>query len=78
MANSYDTGRLNLPFVGIATFGDLLNRDGPFANVAASMGPMALSFWAENRRVRNRLLCQELGYSLRYPSYREGLAALLD
>jgi nucleoside-diphosphate-sugar epimerase len=43
-----------------------------FASVAASMGPMALSFWAENRRVSNRRLCQELGYSLRYPSYREG------
>jgi len=41
------------------------------------MGPMALSFWAENRRVSNRRLCQELGYSLRYPSYREGFGACL-
>lgn len=48
-----------------------------FASVAASMGPMALSFWAENRRVSNRRLCQELGYSLRYPSYREGFGACL-
>jgi nucleoside-diphosphate-sugar epimerase len=48
-----------------------------FASVAASMGPMALSFWAENRRVQNRRLCQDLGYSLRYPSYREGFRACL-
>jgi nucleoside-diphosphate-sugar epimerase len=48
-----------------------------FASVAASMGPMALSFWAENRRISNRLLCRELGYQLRYPSYREGLVACL-
>lgn len=48
-----------------------------FASVAASMGPMALSFWAENRRVHNRRLCQDLGYSLRYPSYREGFGACL-
>jgi len=48
-----------------------------FASVAATMGPMALSFWAENRRVHNRRLCQDLGYALRYPSYREGLAACL-
>lgn len=49
----------------------------PFASVAASMGPMALSFWAENRRVSNRRLCRDLGYRLRYPTYREGLAACL-
>ena len=49
----------------------------PFATLAETMGPMALSFWAENRRVSNRLLCRELGYQLRYPSYREGLVACL-
>jgi nucleoside-diphosphate-sugar epimerase len=48
-----------------------------FETVAASMSPMALSFWADNRRVSNRRLCQELGYRLRYPSYREGFAASL-
>jgi hypothetical protein len=41
------------------------------------MSPMALSFWADNRRVRNHLLCTELGYRLRYPSYREGFVASL-
>ncbi|MEY2643744.1 MAG: hypothetical protein RLZZ611_393 [Cyanobacteriota bacterium] len=48
-----------------------------FEAIADSMSPMALSFWAENRRVSNRLLCDELGYRLRYPSYREGFAASL-
>ncbi|WP_232756273.1 NAD-binding protein [Vulcanococcus limneticus] len=48
-----------------------------YADVVASMGPMALSFWSENRRVSNRLLCQGLGYRLRYPSYREGFQASL-
>jgi hypothetical protein len=48
-----------------------------FDAVAASLSPMALSFWADNRRVSNRLLCAELGYRLRYPSYREGFAASL-
>lgn len=48
-----------------------------FADVAPSMSPMALSFWADNRRVSNQLLCGELGYRLRYPTYREGLAASL-
>ena len=43
--------------------------------IAAAMGPMARSFWSENRRVSNRLLCEHLGYALRYPSYREGFQA---
>lgn len=48
-----------------------------FDAVAPSLSPMALSFWADNRRVSNGLLCNELGYRLRYPSYREGFAASL-
>ena len=43
----------------------------------AEMTPMARSFYAENKRVRNTLIKDELGVRLRYPTYREGLAALL-
>lgn len=42
----------------------------------ADLSPMARSFWASNKRVSNRKLKQELGIKLRYPTYREGLAAL--
>lgn len=49
----------------------------PFAEIAATMSPMAKSFWLENRRVSNRRLCQQLGYVLRYPSYREGFRSIL-
>ncbi|MCJ8143493.1 NAD-dependent epimerase/dehydratase family protein [Ancylobacter sp. A5.8] len=48
----------------------------PFALAAQSMSAMALSFWAENRRVRNDALHRLTGGPLRYPSYRDGLAAL--
>ena len=43
----------------------------------AAMSPMAASFYGENKRVSNRLIKQELGWTPAYPSYREGLAALL-
>jgi nucleoside-diphosphate-sugar epimerase len=43
----------------------------------AEMTPMARSFYAENKRVRNNLIKDELGVHLRYPTYREGLAGLL-
>jgi len=42
----------------------------------AALSEMGRSFWADNRRVRNERIKSELGVALRYPSYREGLAAL--
>ncbi|HWX83296.1 MAG TPA: SDR family oxidoreductase [Xanthobacteraceae bacterium] len=50
----------------------------PFEEAAPAMSPMALSFWQECRRVKNDKLKRELGVSLRYPTYREGLRALLE
>ncbi len=44
---------------------------------AADMTPMARSFYAENKRVRNGRIKAELGVTLAYPDYRAGLAALL-
>jgi hypothetical protein len=38
---------------------------------------MALSFYDDNKRVRNALIKRELGVALRYPDYRAGLAAIL-
>ena len=43
----------------------------------AALSPMAQSFYADNRRICNARIKQELGVVLRYPSYREGLASLL-
>lgn len=44
----------------------------------ADLSPMARSFYGENKRVRNRLIRDELGVDLAFPTYREGLAGLLD
>ena len=43
----------------------------------AALSPMARSFYADNKRVSNALIKRELGVALAYPSYREGLAAIL-
>lgn len=43
----------------------------------AALSPMARSFYAENRRVSSRRLRDDLGVTLRYPTYREGLAAIV-
>jgi hypothetical protein len=38
---------------------------------------MAASFYAENKRVGNARMRNELGVTLKFPSYREGLQAIL-
>ena len=47
----------------------------PFAE--AEMTPMARSFYADNKRVANAAIKRALGIELLYPTYREGLAAIL-
>jgi nucleoside-diphosphate-sugar epimerase len=47
-----------------------------YEQAAASMSDMAKSFWQECRRVHNDKLKRELGVSLLYPTYRDGLRAL--
>ena len=43
----------------------------------AKLSPMAASFYADNKRIRNDRLRQELGVALQFPTYREGLRAIL-
>lgn len=50
----------------------------PFAEAEASMTAMARSFYQNNRRIKNDKLKSELGVSLIYPTYREGLRALFN
>lgn len=49
----------------------------PFDEAKAEMSAMALSFWNDNRRVCNARIKSELGVTLAYPTYREGLQALM-
>ncbi|WP_088346119.1 MULTISPECIES: SDR family oxidoreductase [Rhodomicrobium] len=46
----------------------------PFAQ--AELSPMARSFYAESKRARNDRIKRDLGVTLAYPTYREGLRAL--
>jgi nucleoside-diphosphate-sugar epimerase len=43
----------------------------------ANLSPMALGFYAENRRVANGKAKRLLGWTLRYPDYEAGLSAIL-
>ncbi len=65
----------------IAAAARLLGREPPplipYAEAAATMSPMAQSFWAENRKVASAATKARLGIAWRYPDYRSGLAAIL-
>ncbi|TNC48759.1 SDR family oxidoreductase [Rubellimicrobium rubrum] len=63
----------------IAHAAELLGRPVPPAQdfASAEMTPMARSFYAESKRVRNDRIKNELGVRLFYPDYRSGLRALL-
>jgi nucleoside-diphosphate-sugar epimerase len=43
----------------------------------ADLSPMVRSFYEGSRRITNGRIKSELGVKLRYPTYREGLAALI-
>jgi dTDP-4-dehydrorhamnose reductase len=43
----------------------------------AELTPMARSFYGESKRVSNDRIKSDLGVALKYPSYRDGLPALL-
>jgi nucleoside-diphosphate-sugar epimerase len=44
----------------------------------AEMTPMARSFYAESKKVRNDRIKDDLGVKLMFPDYRSGLRSLLD
>jgi len=56
---------------------DLLGLKMPkpilFDDAKKELSPIAQSFWMENRRVSNQLLCETLGYKLIYKNYKLGL-----
>ena len=56
---------------------DLLGLKMPrpilFEDAKEELSPIAKSFWLENRRVSNKLLCETLGYRLIYKNYKVGL-----
>jgi nucleoside-diphosphate-sugar epimerase len=50
----------------------------PFDQAAPDMSPMARSFWADDRKVASAHTQRSLGRRWLYPTYREGLRAILQ
>ena len=68
------------PPADVVTFACALLNVAPPPEVPfeqADLSPMARSFYDDNKRVSNARIKKELGVALRYPSYRDGLPAIL-
>ncbi len=63
----------------VAHVARLLGQDPPpeITLVEAKLSPAAMRFYAESKRVSNARAKAELGWRPAYPTYREGLAAVL-
>ena len=63
----------------VAYAAELLGLPVPpeIAYETAGLAGMAASFWAESKRVSNARIKADLGVELMYPTYREGLRALV-
>ncbi len=63
----------------VAYAADLLGLPVPpdLEFATADLSPMARSFYSESKRVSNARMKSELGVSLLYPTYREGLLGIL-
>lgn len=63
----------------IAYAAELLSRPPPpaVAFEQADMSDMARSFYRDDKTIANDLIKTELGVTLRYPTYREGLRVML-
>ena len=73
VADDKPTTKIELLRFAAKLLGKSLPEIESFEAAATHMSSMALSFWQENRRVSNQLLCKELGYSLIHPDYHSGL-----
>ncbi|MEC7490074.1 MAG: SDR family oxidoreductase [Pseudomonadota bacterium] len=63
----------------VAYASELMGRKPPpeISLDQANLSPMAKSFWADNRKVRNERIKDRLGVELAFPNYRTGLRAIL-
>jgi uncharacterized protein YbjT (DUF2867 family) len=50
----------------------------PYAEIEPTLSPMGREFYADTRRVKNERIKRELGVTLAYPTYREGLRGILE
>ena len=78
IADNYPTSQVEVIEHSYKLLGLKMPEPINFEDAKQLLSPIALSFWEENRRVSNTLLCEDLGYKLIHKDYKSGLKNCLD
>ncbi len=73
IADNYPTSQIEVIDYSYKLLGLKMPKPINFESAKTKLSPIALSFWQENRRVSNELLCKKLGYQLIHKDYKSGL-----
>ena len=78
IADDYPSSQIEVIEHSYKLLGLKMPKPMNFDDAKKLLSPIALSFWEENRRVSNTLLCKDLGYKLIHKNYKSGLKSCLD
>ena len=78
VADNYPTSQIEVIEHSYRLLGLKMPEPINFDDAKKLLSPIALSFWEENRRVSNHLLCNDLGYELIHKNYKSGLKNCLE
>ena len=78
IADNYPTSQIEVIEHSYKLLGLKMPKPINFDDAKKLLSPIALSFWEENRRVSNALLCKDLGYKLIHKNYKSGLKSCLE
>ena len=78
IADNYPTSQIEVIEHSYKLLGLKMPEPMNFDSAKKLLSPIALSFWEENRRVSNTLLCKDLGYKLIHKNYKSGLKSCLE
>jgi len=73
LADDEPSSQIEVIEYGYKLLGLTMPKPKLFNEAKKDLSPIAQSFWLENRRVSNKLLCEKLGYKLIYKDYKLGL-----
>ena len=78
IADNYPSSQIEVIEHSYKLLGLKMPKPMNFDDAKKLLSPIALSFWEENRRVSNTLLCKDLGYKLIHENYKSGLKSCLE
>ena len=78
IADNYPSSQIEVIEHSYKLLGLKMPKPMHFDDAKKLLSPIALSFWEENRRVSNNLLCKDLGYKLIHKNYKSGLKSCLE